>query len=81
MFAENHRFAVGSIPTLLTLAYFVKLIGALYQRAPASTDAPLEIPLTLSVSLGVLSAAMIGLGLLSDPIIGFFLDFAQRGGL
>lgn len=80
--AESYAaVAAVVLSTLLTLAYFVKLLGSLFQRAPSPSDAPVEVPMTLSVSLGVLSAAMIGLGLMSDPIIGFFLEFAQRGGM
>lgn len=80
--AESYgAVAAVLLSTLLTLAYFVKLLGSLFQRAPSSADTRLEIPMTLTVSLGVLSAAMIALGLMSDPIVGFFLDFAQRGGL
>jgi len=80
--AESYGAVIAVLlSTLLTLAYFVKLLGSLFWRAPSPTDRRLEIPKTLSVSLGALAAAMIGLGLMSDPIVGFFRDFAQRGGL
>lgn len=79
--SENYLavFAVVA-STLLTLAYFVRIFeSALGERGPEAS--PLSVPLSLKVSLGVVAAAVIALGVLSDPIMGFLFDSAVRSGL
>ena len=74
MEAGNY-LAVGAVvvATLLTMAYFQKLFVSIFRDRPASTIAShVETHLSLRVSLGVTSAAIIVLGLCSDPIINFF---------
>jgi len=77
-------FAVGAVvvSTLLTLAYFIKLFERIFRDShlPAVMN-PLEAPLSLKVSVGAVSAAIIMLGLFSDPIVGFLLDTALPTGL
>ena len=79
--AQNYLavFAVVAA-TLLTLAYFVKLFNSLFQGTPASDVENFEAPLSLTVSLGATSLAMVALGLFSDPIVGFLVDSAVRRG-
>jgi multicomponent Na+:H+ antiporter subunit D len=86
--AENYLAVFCVVAsTLLTLAYFAKIFGSLFQRAPSPdglelAEIPeLDVPLSLKVSLGAASAAMIALGVLSDPIVGFLFEFALQKGM
>ena len=75
----NNYIAVAAVllSTLLTLAYFVKLFEGIFRQTTASSDMlPSEIPLSLKFSLGVTSAAVMILGLLSDPIVQLLLNQA-----
>lgn len=80
--AENYLavFAVVA-STLLTLAYFAKIFGSLFKHTPLPAGPELDVPLSLKMSLGAVSVAMIALGVLSDPIVGFLFDFALQKGL
>lgn len=80
--AENYLgvFAVVA-STLLTLAYFVKIFASFLGDRPAVDSRGLEIPLSLKVSLAAASAAMIGLGIWSDPIVSFLFEAALLKGL
>ena len=80
--AENYLgvFAVVA-STLLTLAYFVKIFPSFLGDRPAVDSRGLEIPLSLKVSLAAASAAMIGLGIWSDPIVSFLFEAALLKGL
>ena len=80
----GNYLAVGAVvvATLLTMAYFQKLFVSIFRVRPASSSAiHVETQLSLRVSLGATSAAIIVLGLCSDPIIKFFRDTAASVGL
>lgn len=91
----GNYLAVGSIvvATLLTMAYFQRLFISIFgdsdlRKKPSESDAEqasgsvrAEASLSLRVSLGMTSAAIIVLGLLADPMIGFFRDTAISVGL
>lgn len=75
----NNYVAVAAVllATLLTLAYFVKLFeGIFLQTTIPSAILPSEIPLSFKLSVGVTSAAVMILGLLSDPIVQLLLNQA-----
>ena len=81
--AQNY-LAVGAviISTVLTLAYFIKLFERIFRDSqPSSGIIPVEAPLSIKVSVGAVSAAIILLGLFSDPIVGFLLESALPPGL
>ncbi len=81
--ARNY-VAVGAVllSTLLTLAYFVKLFERMFrERQGGSVLHAFDSPLPFTVSIGVVSAAIILLGVWSDPIIGFLLSYALPPGL
>ena len=74
---ERNYLAVGAVvvATLLTMAYFQRLFVSIFRDSQASpSGARVEMHLSLRVSVGVTSVAIIGLGLCSDPIIKFFRD-------
>ncbi|GJL54266.1 MAG: cation:proton antiporter [Nitrospirales bacterium] len=81
--ADNY-VAVGAIllSTLLTLAYFVKIFEHLF-RTPATVTNPqaVETPVAFQFSVLVTSAAILILGLGSDPIVGLILNHALPPGL
>ncbi|WP_455378034.1 complex I subunit 5 family protein [Petrachloros mirabilis] len=83
--ARNY-VAVGAIfiSTLLTLAYFVRLIDQMFGQplagSPPSSKTP-EGPLEMRVSLGVAAACLLLLGLFSNWIVGFILRSAVPPGL
>lgn len=81
--AQNYlAVAAVIISTVLTLAYFIKLFERIFRDTqPSSGIIPVEAPLSMKVSIGVVSAAIILLGLFSDPIVGFLLDTALPTGL
>jgi len=63
--------------TLLTLAYFVRILTNWFHQPQTADAEPLVVSRSLSFCLGVVSIAMIALGLLSDSIFEFLL---QTGG-
>ena len=70
------------VATLLTMAYFQRLFVSIFRDRPASSNGThAETRLSLRVSLGVTSAAIIVLGLCSDPIIKLFRETAASVGL
>ncbi len=80
----QNYFAVGAVlvSTLLTLAYFIKLFERIFRDNQLSpVVSPVDVPLSLKVSVGGASAAIIILGLCSDPIVGFLLTTALPTGL
>ena len=79
----NNYIAVAAVllSTLLTLAYFVKLFEGIFRQTTASDMRPTEFPLALKLSVGVTSAAVLILGLLSDPIVQLLLNQALPPGL
>jgi len=81
--AQNYlAVAAVIISTVLTLAYFIKLFERIFRDTqPSSEIISVEAPLSMKVSIGVVSAAIILLGLFSDPIVGFLLDSALPPGL
>jgi multicomponent Na+:H+ antiporter subunit D len=70
------------LSTLLTLAYFVKLFEGIFRKTSTRLDVQLgEIPLSFKLTLGVTSAAIMILGIFSDPIVQLLLDQALPPGL
>jgi multicomponent Na+:H+ antiporter subunit D len=82
MEAGNY-LAVGAVvvATLLTMAYFQRLFLSIFRNEASSIAARVETHFSLRVSLGVTSAAIIFLGLCSDPIVKFFRETAASIGL
>ncbi len=81
--ARNY-LAVGAVvlATLLTLAYWIKILERVFHSGrPSSVASPLDLPISLKVSVGTVSAAIILLGLGSDPIIWFLRTVAVPPGL
>ena len=76
--AHNYvAVAAVLLSTLLTLAYFVKLFESMFrQTSSSSAVSHSEMPLSFKVSLGVTSAAIMILGLFSDPIVQMLLSQA-----
>jgi multicomponent Na+:H+ antiporter subunit D len=80
----GNYLAVGAVvvATLLTMAYFQRLFVSIFRvRQTPSSAIHVETPFSLRVSLGATSAAIIVLGLCSDPIIKFFRDTVASVGL
>lgn len=80
----NNYVSVAAVllSTLLTLAYFVKLFEGIFRQSPTPSDiSPSDIPFSYKLSLGVTSAAVIILGLFSDPIVQLLLNQALPPGL
>jgi multicomponent Na+:H+ antiporter subunit D len=77
---SNHvAIAAVVLTTLLTLAYFARIFQRMFRSGQAAASpAESETPLLLRVSLGVLSAGIIGLGLWSDPVVDVLLQSASR---
>jgi multicomponent Na+:H+ antiporter subunit D len=76
--ASNY-FSVAAVvfSTLLTLAYFVKIMTGIFSQTSNQQDATFgEIPFSFKMTLGVTSAAILLLGLFSDPIVQLLLDHA-----
>lgn len=63
--------------TLLTLGYFVRIFASWFHQPQTADSGELVVSRSLSLSLGVVSVAIIALGLFSDSIFGFLL---QTGG-
>jgi len=65
------------LSTLLTLAYFVKLLEGIFRQTSTKLDVQFgEIPFSFKLTLGVTSAAILLLGLFSAPIVQLLLDQA-----
>ena len=80
----NNFVAVGAVllSTLLTLAFFVRIFERLFRQTLTPSKAELiEIPIQIKLSLGVTSAAIMVLGLWSDPIVGALIRHALPPGL
>jgi len=80
----QHYLAVAAviISTILTLAFFIKLFERIFRDSqPSSGIISVEAPFSIKVSVGTASAAIILLGLFSDPIMGFLLESALPPGL
>ena len=81
---ERNYLAVGAVvvATLLTMAYFQRLFVSIFRESQTSSCAArVETHLSLRVSVGVTSVAIIVLGLCSDPIIKLFRNTAESIGL
>ena len=69
------------LSTLLTLAYFVKLLEGIFRQTSTKLDVQFgEIPFSFKLTLGVTSAAILLLGLFSAPIVQLLLDQALPPG-
>ena len=81
--AKNYiAVAAVLLSTLLTLAYFVKLFEGIFRPTTAASETPSkEFPLSFKLSLGLTSATVVLLGLLSDPIVQLLLNQALPPGL
>ena len=81
--ADNYiAVAAVLLSTLLTLAYFVKLFENIFRPTAVPSDTtPSEVPFPFKLSVGVTSAAVMILGLLSDPIVQLLLNQALPPGL
>jgi multicomponent Na+:H+ antiporter subunit D len=80
----NNYIAVAAVllSTLLTLAYFVKLFESIFRQTPVQSEIlPSDIPLSCKLCLGVTSAAVMILGIFSDPIVQLLLNQALPPGL
>ena len=76
--ADNYvSVAAVVLSTLLTLAYFVKLLEGIFCQTSTRLDVQFgEIPLSFKMTLGVTSAAIMLLGLFSSPIVQLLLNHA-----
>ena len=77
---ENRNyFALVAIivTTLLTLAYFARVLERMFRSAPKSPQVA-DTPLSFRASVAVLATAILGLGLWSDRIVSVLLE-ATRG--
>nr|MBV6628379.1 hypothetical protein [Oceanococcus sp. HetDA_MAG_MS8] len=72
---EQHYLAAFAVvaSTLLTLAYFVKVFAAWFHQPSGHTARAAVVPPSLGFSMGSAAAAMILLGLFSDPVFQFLL--------
>ncbi len=77
--------AVGAVvlTTLVTLAYFFRIFERIFRDAgrPSATDPRPVVPWSLKVSVGVLSAAAILLGVASDPLVSVLRTVVVPAGL
>ena len=76
--ASNY-FSVAAVvlSTLLTLAYFTKLLEGIFRQTSTQLDLKFgEIPFSFKLTLGVTSAAILLLGLFSSPIVQLLQDYA-----
>jgi len=78
---EQNYVAVAAVlmTTLLTMAYFIQVLERMLRdgrEAPSLTEA--ETPFPLRLSVGVLSAAIVGLGLWSDQIVQVLAQTTSR---
>jgi len=76
--ASNYvSIAAVILSTLLTLAYFIKLLEGIFRQTSTRLDVQFgEIPLSFKMTLGVTSAAIMLLGLFSSPIVQLLLNHA-----
>jgi len=75
----NNYISVAAVvlSTLLTLAYFAKLLEGIFRQTSTQLDLKFgEIPFSFKLTLGVTSAAILLLGLFSSPIVQLLLDHA-----
>jgi multicomponent Na+:H+ antiporter subunit D len=73
--AEHYLAAFAVVAsTLLTLAYFVRILTSWFHQPQTADSEPLVVSRYLKISLGFVSVAMIALGILSDSIFGFLLE-------
>ena len=84
--SENYvAVAAVVLTTLLTLAYFVRVLEKLYRGArdtgPAGSTAEPPLALPLRIGLAAPTAAIIGLGLFSDRIVTILLAATEGLGL
>ena len=69
------------VSTLLTLGYFLRLFSCWFHQPVTQQSERLEFALGLRLTLGVASAAMIVLGLMSDSVIRVLLESLAGGGV
>lgn len=84
--SENYvAVAAVVLTTLLTLAYFVRVLEKLYRGArdtgPVGSPAEPALALPLRIGLAAPTAAIIGLGLFSDRIVTILLAATEGLGL
>ena len=75
----NNYISVAAVvlSTLLTLAYFAKLLEGIFRQTSTQLDLKFgEIPFSFKLTLGVTSAAILLLGLFSSPIVQLLQDHA-----
>ena len=80
----NNYIAVAAVllSTLLTLGYFLKIFESIFRHPVTDPETlPGEAPLPFKLSVGVTAAAVMILGLCSDPIVQFLLDQALPPGM
>ena len=80
---ENYVAVVAVVlTTVLTMAYFIQVLEPMLRDGETGPRSPeIETPLQLRLSAGVLSVAIIGLGLWSDRIVQVLLHATSRLGL
>ena len=80
---ENYvAVAAVLVTTLLTMAYFMQVLERMLRGGQTGPSAQkIETPLQLRLSTGVLSAAIIGLGLWSDRVVQVLLQATSQLGL
>ena len=80
---ENYvAVAAVLLTTLLTMAYFIQVLDRMLRDGETGPRSPeVETPLQLRLSAGVLSVAIVGLGLWSDRIVQVLLQATSRLGL
>ncbi len=80
---ENYvAVAAVLLTTLLTMAYFIQVLDRLLRDGETDPrSGVVETPLQLRLSAGVLSAAIIGLGLWSDRVVQVLLHATSKLGL
>jgi multicomponent Na+:H+ antiporter subunit D len=78
----QHYLAVFAVlaSTLLTLGYFLRLFASWFHQPVTIQTERLEVAVPLRVSLGIVSIALIVLGLMSDSIVRVLLDSLASGG-
>ncbi|WP_447974546.1 complex I subunit 5 family protein [Nitrospira sp. Kam-Ns4a] len=70
------------VVTLVTLAYFAKVFARVFlEPAPAEAQPAAEVPWPMRLSMGIVIAGILGLGLFSDAIIGFLGDLVVPKGV
>ena len=80
----NNYIAVAAVlfSTLLTLGYFLKIFESIFRHSATDSEIlPGEAPLPFKLSIGITAAAVMILGLCSDPIVQFLLNQALPPGM